>query len=568
MVVKNESLELVGEGSAESSSSSSASSSNWDEESLDLSYTSNDTTATTDTLGAALATGPGPADSTGPFPHLFPHGQPDEFFFCVRCAEWGRDVCSEHPPDFMQDEEDSELCTPLSLRLSTDGVETLEDIPAGTLMGPYQGPSRLAAPAVSIQTLPYVWEVRGYDGRSTYFLPQSRDEQSHWTQRVPLVQTRKEQNLTAIQFKGDVYYRAQREVSAGEALGVFAGSGLPVTRWETSAETAPAVGGAIECGLCPAAHLNSYEERAAHLRSARHRPVDDVRCSQCDYVARNRHGLRAHAYSAHAAAPFYCSFCQRPFSSGSKMDDHVAKHHSSAQSLQRSFACPRCPKAFFKRHHLSRHLALHDNPRHACPKCPATLRSAETLRLHLESVHSNGETKYACSDCPKTFASAIYLQRHRHRVHNPAKKRPSEAKAKVRPPKAPPLLNCRFCEARLSTAGARLRHEQRKHPSELATLESAATATAAPQPFPCQRCPAGFQSLAALKYHLRRHDGDFAATCPHCDKGFILASEMRKHVKRQHPEKGTEGGGGGEDWTAIQADMIAELSDDDQDESL
>ena len=45
------------------------------------------------------------------------------------------------------------------------------------------------------------------------------------------------------------------------------------SRWNTEALEAPSTSGAVECGLCPAAHFATYEERAAHLRGPRHRPV-------------------------------------------------------------------------------------------------------------------------------------------------------------------------------------------------------------------------------------------------------------------------------------------------------
>lgn len=318
-------------------------------------------------------------------------------------------------------------------------------------------------------------QVKTFDGLSDYLLRSSPGEAGHWMEAVGVAQDASEQNLLALQFQGDVYYQALKDIASGDRLAVFLGAGLPVHKGEDEAAEAPQVGGALECGLCPASHFQDYAELAAHRKSPRHQPLDDVRCRLCPYVARGVQGRKTHVSLSHAERFFACPKCPRKLTTAPRLARHIQRRHGRQD---RRFPCQTCGKAFLLRHHLDRHIALSHGaggPSVPCPKCDKVLATQESLRHHLDAVHGDGHRPFACPACPKAFATSVYLNRHKRLVHA---KKPKAPKAEIASSpsssgassSSEPALDCRFCGLRCATVGSRQRHEKRKHPDQLAAI--------------------------------------------------------------------------------------------------
>ncbi|KAI1732627.1 zinc finger protein [Ditylenchus destructor] len=100
---------------------------------------------------------------------------------------------------------------------------------------------------------------------------------------------------------------------------------------------------------------------------------------------------------------------------------------------------------------------------------------------------------------------------------------------------------CQICQmGPFASTQSMIRHVKRKHPNQIDNIKVKFTQTVLP--FACTVCNKSFSNEGTLRLHMRRHDEEKRThKCPICpDRTFILASEMRKHIKRCHENKKVE----------------------------
>lgn len=96
---------------------------------------------------------------------------------------------------------------------------------------------------------------------------------------------------------------------------------------------------------------------------------------------------------------------------------------------------------------------------------------------------------------------------------------------------------CQICHmGPFASSQSMIRHVQRKHPDQLDSVKVKFRQTNLP--FACPICHKSFAVEASLRTHLRRHESEKTHKCPICpDRAYILASELRKHIKKSHESK-------------------------------
>ena len=68
------------------------------------------------------------------------------------------------------------------------------------------------------------------------------------------------------------------------------------------------------------------------------KPADEVKCSLCEFVAKNRFGLKIHFHKKHSTAKFKCFTCDFTCESYSDLQDHNEKYfYSHRQVLNKSY---------------------------------------------------------------------------------------------------------------------------------------------------------------------------------------------------------------------------------------
>ena len=63
------------------------------------------------------------------------------------------------------------------------------------------------------------------------------------------------------------------------------------------------------------------------------KPADEVKCSLCEFVAKNRFGLKIHFHKKHSTAKFKCFTCDFTCESHSDLQDHNEKYYYSHRQV-------------------------------------------------------------------------------------------------------------------------------------------------------------------------------------------------------------------------------------------
>jgi uncharacterized C2H2 Zn-finger protein len=167
---------------------------------------------------------------------------------------------------------------------------------------------------------------------------------------------------------------------------------------------------------------------------------------------------------------FHCHSCPSTFKTRNSLHNHLAIH-----SDMRLFVCLQCGHSFKTSKDLSRHVATHDNKHKTCHLCAMTFKTAFHLKRHSLTRHTNMRP-FRCMQCGMTFARKDKLKQHsaKHVEY--------------------PLYECKY-----------------------------------PQ------CGKGFYRKEHLKDHeISRHSKQYPFMCEHCNKGFVHAKDLHRHIRVRH----------------------------------
>ncbi|KAJ3373503.1 hypothetical protein HDU84_000999, partial [Entophlyctis sp. JEL0112] len=83
-------------------------------------------------------------------------------------------------------------------------------------------------------------------------------------------------------------------------------------------------------------------------------------------------------------------------------------------SATRKFECPVCSKQFSRRANMGTHMETHlrDRPRILCEECPKTFYKKCALTRHVQTVHRLRRRGYVCTRCCKSFSRPDAATRH------------------------------------------------------------------------------------------------------------------------------------------------------------
>ncbi|XP_043196068.1 zinc finger and BTB domain-containing protein 16-like [Amphibalanus amphitrite] len=193
-------------------------------------------------------------------------------------------------------------------------------------------------------------------------------------------------------------------------------------------------------------------------------------CQDCGRVFRLRPGLAAHRRLAHGdGACEQCAVCQRRFTSGRRLQRHLAAAHGLTGTD----------------HAPSTDDKTKESSAHECPTCKKTFTTAQFLKKHMK-LHT-GETPYVCEVCGRAFS--LQQSYHKHQQYHTA----------VRP------YTCPQC-GRAFRESATLQNHMRIHSGE--------------KPWTCETCGKSFRQRITYVVHRRIHTGALPYTCELCHSGF------------------------------------------------
>ncbi|XP_076437962.1 histone-lysine N-methyltransferase PRDM7-like [Babylonia areolata] len=162
----------------------------------------------------------------------------DEFIYCEECDQEFQGDCPEHGPFHVVDD------TPVPSQKRADPQRALKTLPPGlevresgipdaglgvfatqffptrSRFGPYQG-RHVTDPDIA-HSSGYCWQICTDEGYS-YFVDAKDCKTANWMRYVNCARTRAEQNVTAFQHCGEVYYRAHCDIQPGTEILVWYG---------------------------------------------------------------------------------------------------------------------------------------------------------------------------------------------------------------------------------------------------------------------------------------------------------------------------------------------------------
>ncbi|KAM6149269.1 histone-lysine N-methyltransferase PRDM7-like [Rhynchocyon petersi] len=161
--------------------------------------------------------------------------QDDDYLYCEICRSLIIDTCAAHgPPTFIKDSpvdkrqpNRSALTLPLGLRIGPSGIpeaglgvwNEASELPPGIHFGPYEGQVTEDEEAANSG---YSWMIT--KGRNCYEYVDGSDESlANWMRYVNCARDEEEQNLVAIQYHRQIFYRTCRTIQPGCELLVWYG---------------------------------------------------------------------------------------------------------------------------------------------------------------------------------------------------------------------------------------------------------------------------------------------------------------------------------------------------------
>ncbi|KAH9278203.1 PR domain zinc finger protein 14 [Echinococcus granulosus] len=349
-----------------------------------------------------------------------PDIQDDRYFFCYICEKFYLDPCPTHPILWIRSAEllgcdavksgkiDDCSCGKdernhakrsapelfihvgrSSIKGAGLGAWAERKIPIGSVLGPYDGEiiplEGLSDEEFEMRSRSgYAWLVKdNRPGTKGHLVDAARPILSNWLRFVNCARSEKEQNLVAIQYRGEIYYRACKNIMPGYELLTYYGDKF-----------------AKELGI----HYKSYIE----IENLKTEPSDTRKCSDCNKVFRQKSSLEEHLKVHSTYSPFQCPECKERFKRKASLKAHVENHTGLKPHL-----CIDCGKSFSRRAYLLRHAAAKHRglKPYPCSDCKKSFPYSSSLRTHVATVHK-GLRPHRRSDCGRLFPCRAYLQMH------------------------------------------------------------------------------------------------------------------------------------------------------------
>nr|XP_042898984.1 histone-lysine N-methyltransferase PRDM9-like [Parasteatoda tepidariorum] len=417
----------------------------------------------------------------------------DEFLYCDFCDCDYKGACPKHGPMLWvcdrrvpkNSSDRAELTIPsfLSIGISSIpkaglGIWTEIPLPIGTVFGPYKG--KIIRTRQEAEKSGYSWMVWKGE-RVNHYIEGFKKDISNWLRFVNCADKEEKQNLVAIQYKKQIYYKTYRDVLPFQELLVWYGGKY-----------------ASDLGISLKRDIETNQLNMTSILHLWFMYIHSMLLLFLQQLAVRSEINIVYIIGVEGVA---CDVCSSLFTSVDAMERHRRKHPH--QGHDRRHRCPHCVYSTNNTSNLRHHLTTHTGVRrHGCPHCHKTFTEKGSLKTHLR-IHS-GERPFSCGVCGSDFIQKGHLERH-ERSHSG-----------IRP------YRCSTC-GRDFTQLAHLQAHIRIH-----TLQ---------RPYKCSVCQYRATTSSNLNKHvILKHTKQFPHKCHLCERGFVKQSLLKRHKDRIHPQ--------------------------------
>ncbi|XP_048360515.1 putative histone-lysine N-methyltransferase PRDM6 isoform X1 [Sphaerodactylus townsendi] len=328
------------------------------------------------------------------------------------------------------------------------GICAAQRIQQGTWIGPFQGVLLLPEKVQTggTRNTQHLWEIYDQDGTLQHFIDGGEPSKSSWMRYIRCARHCGEQNLTVVQYRSNIFYRACMDIPRGTELLVWYNDsytsffGIPLqciaqdenlnvpstvmeamSRQDTlqpfnKSSKLPSVTPqrSIVFPQTPCSRNFSLLDKSGSIESGFNQ-----------ISVKNQRVLASPTSTSQLNSEFSdwhlwkCGQCFKTFTQRILLQMHVCTQNPDRNSQQSHlggsrkgpYQCGHCSQSFSQPSELRNHVVTHSSDRpFKCGYCGRAFAGATTLNNHIRT--HTGEKPFKCERCERSFTQATQLSRH------------------------------------------------------------------------------------------------------------------------------------------------------------
>jgi len=271
---------------------------------------------------------------------------------------------------------------------------------------------------------------------------------------------------------------------------------------------------------------------------------EQYKCGQCDKIFNRSDNLKRHqlTHLSRSERPtLHCNFCDKISMCKESLRKHINCVHSTTASAH---SCTFCSKAFKTSETLNVHIRTHTGEKpYRCSDCSEHFQSRHRLEYHFESIHR--ARNYNCTQCGKSFSWVTKLKKHMlvhttKRIHKcPKCDYSCSWKSDLNEHILTHREDLRFkCD--ICPKVFKLKIYLQKHVSNQhleINTRVKSEVVALENTYVCQFCKKSFPNITRLNVHIKTHLNERPFTCSNCSNTFKRKGHLDSHFTNVHENR-------------------------------